>query len=159
MGESIMFTVIKITDAKKYVKQGIELGLQAVHERGLNVVDFDKTDFYDKCKMLFVSPAMHKWALVRDGELIGFILGALTQTLWQKQPFIEVIVCHIKPEYRSAEAFQALLNAVYNFAKQENITEIKLCSDLFLLGKDNMSFLLKNGFTQTSENWERTIDY
>ena len=68
-------------------------------------------------------------------------------------------MCHIKPEYRSAEAFQALLNAVYNFAKQENITEIKLSSDLFLLGKDNMSFLLKNGFTQKAEIWEKTFDY
>ena len=154
-----MLTVIKITDSKKYVTEGIELGIQAVMERGLNGVDCDKTDFYDKCRMLFVSPAVHKWALVRDEQLVGFILGSVTQTLWQKQPFIDVLVCHIRPEYRSVEAFQALLNAVYNFAKQENITEIKLSSDLFLLGKDNMSFLLKNGFTQTSENWERTIDY
>ena len=125
----------------------------------MNVVDFDKTDFYDKCRMLFVSPAVHKWALVRDEQLVGFILGSVTQTLWQKQPFIDVLVCHIRPEYRSVEAFQALLNAVYNFAKQENIMEIKLASDLFLLGKDNMSFLLKNGFTQKAEIWEKTFDY
>jgi GNAT superfamily N-acetyltransferase len=154
-----MLTVIKITDSKKYVTEGIELGIQAVMERGLNGVDFDKTDFYDKCRMLFVSPAVHKWALVRDEQLVGFILGSVTQTLWQKQPFIDVLVCHIRPEYRSVEAFQALLNAVYNFAKQENIMEIKLASDLFLLGKDNMSFLLKNGFTQKAEIWEKTFDY
>lgn len=159
MGEIIMLTVIKITDSKKYVTEGIELGIQAVMERGLNGVDFDKTDFYDKCRMLFVSPAVHKWALVRDEQLVGFILGSVTQTLWQKQPFIDVLVCHIRPEYRSVEAFQALLNAVYNFAKQENIMEIKLASDLFLLGKDNMSFLLKNGFTQKAEIWEKTFDY
>ena len=153
-----MLKVIKITD-KKYAGQGLDLAIQAVMERGLNGVDFDKTDFSDKCKMLFVSPAMHKWALVVNEQLIGFILASVTQNLWQKAPFIDILVAHIAPEYRNAEGHQALLNAVYNFAKQNNIKDIRLSSDVFMLGKDNMAFLLKNNFSQTSENWERTIDY
>jgi len=154
-----MLTVIKITDTKKYMGPGLELAIQAVHERGLNGVDFDKVDFYDKCKMLFVSPATHKWALIVNNELIGFILISLTQSLWVKTPFIDVLVCHIKPQYRNIETHQALLNAVYNFAKEKKVTEVNVKSDSMMLGKDNMSFLLKNGFAQTSENWEKTIDY
>ena len=154
-----MMTVIKINDSMKYAGPGLELAIQAVHERGLNGVDFDKVDFSDKCKMLFVSPAVHKWALVQNNELTGFILISLTQSLWVKNPYIDVLVCHIKPEYRSVETHQALMNAVYNFAKEKKVTEVNIKSDLMMLGKDNMAFLLKNGFTQISENWEKTLDY
>ena len=55
-----MLTVIKITDSKKYVTEGIELGIQAVMERGLNGVDFDKTKFlktiYEKLPKSEMSP-------------------------------------------------------------------------------------------------------
>lgn len=154
-----MLKVIKITDTKKFAGPGLKLAIQAVMERGLNGVDFDKTDFSDKCKMLFVSPAMHKWALVANEQLIGFIVASMTQNLWQKAPFLDIVVAHIAPEYRTVEAHQALMNAVYNFAKQKNITEITCKSDLFVMGKDQTSFLLRNGFNETSQNWERTLDY
>ena len=47
-----MFTVITFTKDTKYIQQGLDLALKAVHERGLNNIDFDKTDFIDKCTIM-----------------------------------------------------------------------------------------------------------
>tara|TARA_A100001201_G_scaffold89129_1_gene78060 strand:- start:518 stop:973 length:456 start_codon:yes stop_codon:yes gene_type:complete len=138
--------------------QGLELAIKAVHERGLNNIDFDKTDFSDKCKMLFVSPAVEKWGLFVQEEMVGFLIASLTIGIWNKNPFIEIMATHILPEHRHINTYQQLMNHVYNFAREKKVTDIKLRNDVFIL-QNNLTFLTQNGFAETSQNWEKTIDY
>ena len=158
-----MFTVITSINKsldKKYLQQGLELAIKAVHERGLNNIDFDKTDFTDKCKMLFVSPGLVKWGLLKDGNLVGFVIGVVEQSLWFKDPFIKLLACHIDVHYRCIEAYQSLLNVIYNFCKEKKIIKIEVDSEFMLLGaSQNLSFLLKNGFQETMQVWEKQIDH
>tara|TARA_R110000824_G_scaffold43061_3_gene126103 strand:+ start:11965 stop:12441 length:477 start_codon:yes stop_codon:yes gene_type:complete len=155
-----MFTVITFTKDTKYIQQGLDLALKAVHERGLNNIDFDKTDFIDKCKMLYVSPAAVKWGLLKDGKMVGFVIGTIQQSIWFKDPYIKLLACHVDVSYRCIEAYQSLLNVIYNYAGEKKIIKIEVDSEFMLLGaSQNLSFLLKNGFQETTQVWEKQIDH
>lgn len=65
---------------------------------------------------------------------------------------------HILPEHRHINTYQQLMNHVYNFAREKKVTDIKLRNDVFIL-QNNLTFLTQNGFAETSQNWEKTIDY
>ena len=158
-----MFTVITSINKsldKKYLQQGLELAIKAVHERGLNNIDFDKTDFINKCKMLYVSPVAVKWGLLKDDKIVGFVIGTIQQSIWFKDPHIRLLACHVDLSYRSIEAYQSLLNVIYNFCKEKKIIKIEVDSEFMLLGvSQNLSFLLKNGFQETMQVWEKQIDH
>ena len=140
----------------KEISQLIELATKAVYERGYADIDFDKTNFNIQIKQLLSLHNNISFGLFKENILIGFIIAQTGIDPWSTKRKCHIQYLHMDTSHRHKEYYQLLLDAVYNYCKEKNITNIKTSTTCYLLDKnERLEFLIKNGFQEIDVVWEK----
>ena len=140
----------------KEIGQFIELATKAVHERGYADIDFDKTNFNIQIKQLLSLHNNISFGLFKENILIGFIIAQTGSDPWSTKRKCHIQYLHMDTSHRHKAYYQLLLDAIYNYCKEKNITNIKTSTTAYLLdNNERLEFLIKNGFQKIDVVWEK----
>lgn len=85
------------------------------HAKDAGLVDHDQLDrshSKQQLKQMMISPDYKIFVYERDGVFAGYVVGNITQKLWNKTLYGEIILYFLHPEVRNKNLADDLFNAV-----------------------------------------------
>ncbi|MEH6347130.1 MAG: GNAT family N-acetyltransferase [Bermanella sp.] len=122
---------------------------EIIERTGIKHFDVDLAHATSLCEQYIENGQYHVLAARQGNTIIGF--GALCEShsLYAEGSFAILQEFYVLPEYRSQNVGQALIDALVDYAKQQNWKRLELCTPPMPEFERTVAFYQDNGFDIT----------
>ena len=145
----VKYKLIRQSQSEDIAKLAICLTNEIIERTGTKHFDVDEPLAIKLCEHFVANGLYHVMAAFDGDDVIGFGAICESHSLYAEGAFGTVQEFYVIPEYRSQGVGQSLIEAIVEFAKQQNWSRLELCTPPIPEFDRTVGFYLSNGFEIT----------